>query len=117
MSAKIHKMHLLEDPFEMIKSGEKKIEIRLNDEKRQKLRLGDYIIFSKLPENEEKLKVKITALLHYSSFKEFYQDIPFDLFGRRGKSLDYMLEGTYTIYDKEREKKYGALGIKIKLVE
>lgn len=109
----VHKMHLNKEPFEMIKSGEKKIEIRLNDEKRQKVKIGDTIIFSKLPDCNEKLEVKVTGLLHYATFREFYKDIPFGLFGREGKTLDWMLKGTYKIYDKEREEKYGALGIKI----
>ena len=33
-------------PFEMIKSGEKTIEIRLFDEKRQQIKAGDKIVFT-----------------------------------------------------------------------
>jgi len=56
------------------------------------------------------------GLLHYATFKEFYSDVPFKLFGREDKTLDWMLKGTYEIYDREREEKYGALGIKIKKI-
>lgn len=41
----IHEMKLLEDPFEQIKSGAKTVEIRLFDEKRKVLRVGDIIEF------------------------------------------------------------------------
>ncbi len=56
-----HRMHLYKEPFEMIKSGKKKIEIRLNDEKRQKLKIGDTIVFSKLPDCKDKIEVKVTG--------------------------------------------------------
>ena len=41
----LHKMKLNESPFERIKNGTKTIEFRLYDEKRQKINIGDTIIF------------------------------------------------------------------------
>ena len=38
-------IHLDEDIFEVVKNGTKKIELRVNDEKRRKLKEGDIIIF------------------------------------------------------------------------
>ena len=40
----IHKMNLAAEPFEQIASGRKTIEMRLLDEKRQKLMIGDLIV-------------------------------------------------------------------------
>ena len=45
----LHKMKLNESPFERIKNGTKTIEFRLYDEKRQQVKVGDQIEFSKLP--------------------------------------------------------------------
>ena len=42
----VHKMKLNSTPFEMIKNGEKTIELRLFDEKRQQLKAGDKIVFT-----------------------------------------------------------------------
>ncbi|HHX58892.1 MAG TPA: RNA-binding protein, partial [Candidatus Moranbacteria bacterium] len=42
---KIHKMKLATTPFEKIASGNKVIESRLYDEKRQQINLGDQIEF------------------------------------------------------------------------
>ena len=42
---KIHQMKLNNKPFNMIKNGRKNIELRLYDEKRRKLNIGDEIIF------------------------------------------------------------------------
>jgi len=55
-----HQMKLNESPFEKIRSGEKIIEIRLYDDKRKNINIGDIIIFSKLPDLKEILSVKVT---------------------------------------------------------
>jgi len=99
-------MRLFEQPFNLIKQGKKVIEIRLNDEKRQKVNIGDVIIFSKLPECKESIKVKVEGLLHYKSFEKLYRDIPFTLFGREDKTMEYMLKGTFEIYTKKAEEKF-----------
>ena len=39
----LHKMKLKLSPFEKIKDGSKTIELRLYDEKRQKVKIGDFI--------------------------------------------------------------------------
>ena len=52
-------MKLMESPFERIRNGSKVVEIRINDEKRQKVKIGDKILFSKLPDLKEKLEVEV----------------------------------------------------------
>lgn len=42
----IHQMKLVDAPFELIRSGQKTIELRLNDEKRQIIKIGDFIVFT-----------------------------------------------------------------------
>ena len=58
----LYKMKLNESPFERIKNGTKTIEFRLYDEKRQQVKVGDQIEFSKLPNLQEKLKVDVIGL-------------------------------------------------------
>ena len=43
--AVVHRMSLNEEPFEKISRGEKTIEVRCNDEKRQRLKVTDIILF------------------------------------------------------------------------
>ena len=40
-----HNMRLNHDPFVLIEKGSKTIELRLNDEKRSKIKVGDTIVF------------------------------------------------------------------------
>jgi ASC-1-like (ASCH) protein len=42
----LHQMKLQPNPFEQIKNGSKTLELRLNDEKRQLIKVGDEIEFS-----------------------------------------------------------------------
>ena len=112
-----HYMSLYERPFNDILNGNKTLEIRLNDEKRRKVSVGDYIIFSKLPSVDETLKVEVIGLYPYSSFRELYEAFPFAEFGCEGRTMEDLLEGTYKLWVKEREKKYGALGLRIKLIK
>ena len=41
-----HNMKLNPDPFTAIETGKKNIELRLNDEKRQQIKIGDTITFT-----------------------------------------------------------------------
>lgn len=106
----IHKMKLNESPFERIKNGTKTIEFRLFDEKRQQIKVGDKIEFSKLPNLQEKLLVDVIELYRDDSFEALFRKIYFneEEIIRKTKSM-------YNIYSPEKEQQYGVLGIKIKI--
>ena len=69
-----HEMKLQSKYYNYMLHGTKRIEIRLFDEKRQKIKLGDTIIFLKDPELVESFKVKVIGLLRYNSFQEMFKD-------------------------------------------
>mgnify|MGYP004553207513 FL=1 len=54
-----HIMKLFESDFDNLKSGKKKREYRLNDDKRKQVRIGDTIRFLKLPNLEEEFVVDV----------------------------------------------------------
>lgn len=110
----VHKMGLYGEYFKAIKEGKKTVEVRLNDENRRKIKIGDTIEFVRVPEQNETLKVQVTDLRKYDTFKEMYENIPFQDFDCEGWSMKTMLEGTYEIYTPEQEKQWGTLAITIK---
>lgn len=110
-----HVMGLYGEYFEPIKEGKKKVEVRLNDEKRREIKIGDTIEFRKLPEQNETLKVNVTELRKYPAFQAMYEDIPFSDFDCGGWTMEEMIKGTFEIYTPEQEKVWGALAIGIKL--
>ena len=108
----IHNMKLVDFAFNAIKNKEKDIELRLNDEKRSLINVGDTIIFTNINTKEE-LSVKVTNLYKYKTFKELFDNIDNS---RLGLNKDDTYEIMYNFYTREDEGKYGALGIEIELI-
>ena len=106
----LHKMKLNESPFERIKNGRKTIEFRLFDEKRQKIKVGDKIEFSKLPDLQEKLLVDVVELYRENTFENLFRKLNYD-----EEDIIRNTKGMYEIYSSEKEQQYGVLGIKIKI--
>lgn len=111
-----HKMSLFPEPFEMIRNGKKTIELRLNDKKRQKIKTGDFIVFTNT-ETGEKIISEVTDLYRFSSFKELYQVLPLLKCGYNESNIvDANPEDMDLYYSRERQKKYGVLGIEIRMI-
>ena len=109
-----HIMGLQPEPFEKIQGGRKTIELRLFDEKRRTIQIGDIIEFQKQPEEQEIIRTEVVALLRYKTFSELFNDFPIEDFGGTDKAS--LLEGVHKFYTPEREQKETVLGIKIKLL-
>lgn len=107
----LHTMNLYKEPFNAIKSGNKTVEVRLNDEKRRKISKGDHITFKKLSDGDGTLTVEVQELKVYDTFRQMYEDIPADKLGAKGSSIDEMVSNTYDIYTSEQEQKWGTLAI------
>ena len=69
---KLRKMNLRPKYYDFIKDGTKRIELRLYDEKRQKIKLVDEIEFSE--SEAEKFNAKVVGLMCYQSFEDLFQD-------------------------------------------
>ena len=114
--ATIHNMKLFSSPFEMIKSGEKTIELRLFDEKRQQIRAGDTIIFT-CTATGETITATVKKLHRFASFEELYQKLPLLQCGYTEADIatahpDDML----AYYSAEEQEKYGVVGIELTLL-
>lgn len=111
-----HKMNLYSEPFEMIRSGHKTIELRLNDEKRQKIKVGDMIEFTQT-KTGEKLTAEVIALHRFVSFAELYRELPLLKCGYTEVNIAYAKsEDMDLYYTSEQQEKYGVLGIEIKAI-
>jgi uncharacterized protein (DUF1810 family)/ASC-1-like (ASCH) protein len=110
----LHQMKLNAEPFEKMKNGSKTIELRLNDEKRQNVQIGDFIEFSLMDHPREKLQTRVTALHHFASFQALYASLPKEKLGYPAdETPDPHHMDAY--YAKEEQERYGALGIEIRL--
>lgn len=114
LELRVHYMNLHNDPFMKISNKTKTIEMRLNDEKRQQLKVDDYIIFTNTLTNES-IKCKIVALHKYPTFKELYEKFDSISIGyNEGDEVDYHDMEQY--YQKDKILKYGVLGIELELL-
>ncbi len=109
-----YKMHLTEKPFFMIKSGKKDIEMRLYDEKRQKIQKGDIIEFSNV-ETGQTINTEVVDIHKFNDFTELYSDFDKVRLGyyddEEAKPADMS-----QFYSDEEIKKYGVVGIEIRII-
>lgn len=109
-----HEMKLHNQPFEKIKNGTKTIELRLNDEKRQLLKIKDIIEFTNRT-TQEKLLVEIDSLYKYPSFEELYKHFDKISMGYN-ENEEANPKDMEKYYSKEEQDKYGVLGIQIRKI-
>ncbi len=114
----IHEMKLNTSPFEKVSLGEKTVELRLYDEKRRKIDIGDKIIFSNIEDPMRKIAVVVKSIHRYASFEELYEDIPLEKCGINGvrSSQDGAAEMS-KYYSDDEVRRYGVVGIEIKLTD
>lgn len=109
-----HRMQLDSRYFEKIARGRKTVEMRLCDEKRQKIKVGDEVLFTDRAAPERCLAVSVTALHRFRDFAELYRALP-------PASLGYGEADTpdpadmEAYYAKEEQEKYGVVGIEFVL--
>ena len=114
----IHYMKLKEVPFKKIKLGKKTVELRLYDDKRRKISIGDKIIFSNIVDEDDKLVVIVKALYIYETFRDLFEEISSGECGNpKDMSIESAVDHMREYYSLEDEQKYGVIGIKIVLIE
>jgi len=106
-------MKLHSSPFEMIKNGEKTIELRLLDEKRQQIKTGDKIVFTNNT-TEETLNTTVVKLHRFDSFEELYKSLPLLKCGyTTGNVYNAKPSDMEQYYSVEEQNKYGVVGIEL----
>ena len=111
-----HFMNLDSEPFRMMKNGQKTIELRLNDDKRKNLQIGDKIVFENRCSGET-LCVEVKALHLFSSFEELYQNLSLLKCGYSDENvLSASHEDMKQYYSTEDEEKFGVVGIEFVLI-
>lgn len=109
----MHTMNLHPAPFAMIKSGEKTIELRLYDEKRQKIKAGDTIRFTST-ETGETLERRVAKLHVFDSFDRLYQSLPLLQCGYTQADVHTAKPSDMEqYYSPQEQAKYGVVGIEL----
>lgn len=116
-------MHLSDDMFEKMQEGTKTVEIRLFDEKRKKVDIGDYIEFRKQSNEEERIKMRVADLDIWETFEEAFGRSYYEN-GKRVEALRFsasslgfseaadvkeLVAGMRKYYSKEQEREHGVI--------
>lgn len=114
---KEHVMNLTPAPMQEIRTGNKTIGLRLNDEKRKQISVGDTIKFINTEDSNDTLRVKVVDLFLFSSFAELYDNLPLLNCGYNEDNINTASpEDMEMYYSREKQNKYGVVGIEISLL-
>lgn len=108
-----HYMNLYPEPFILIKNKAKTVEMRLYDEKRKLLNVGDLIVFVNT-ETKEELITEITNLRRFNSFDELYAKYKKTEIGYKEDEIANPKDMNQ-YYSEEAINKYGVLAIEMQL--
>jgi len=105
---------ITEQVYEWISNKMKNIEIRLYNEKSNKIKINDTINFIVIDNEEKKIKVNVVGLLIYKDIESLLKDIDIKKIAPVNKEeLEQML---YNIFGEEKVKKHNIIGIKFELI-
>ena len=113
----LHEMTLFRKPYASISSGQKTIELRLYDEKRQSIQIGDQIRFTNSEDASKSTLCEVVQLHVFKSFAELYENLPLLKCGYTPEDVDNAHpDDMLTYYSKEKQAKYGVVGIELKRI-
>ncbi|MGN1358465.1 MAG: ASCH domain-containing protein [Bacilli bacterium] len=112
----IHKMKLQSKYFDFMLRGTKRIEIRLNDEKRQLIKIGDIIEFERFSELNDSFKTRVVELIKYNNFDELVKDFDISILADKSMTKSELINELIQFYPEEKQQKYGVLAIRIELI-
>ena len=110
-----YQMRLHNEPFQLIKDGTKTIEMRLYDEKRRKLKIGDIIEFQNRADGDTVL-AHIIQLHIFPNFATLYKNFDQVKLGY-SNDQDANPDDMNQFYASDEQEKYGVVAIEIALVK
>lgn len=110
-----HQLKLATEPFNAIISGDKTIESRLYDTKRQKIQIGDQIIFTNIDNSKQTVTAEVVGLLRYATFRDLFSHNNPRKFG--GDNVEWLENQISEFYSIEDQKIYGVIGIEFRVCQ
>ena len=108
-----HQLKLATEPFNAIISGNKTIESRLYDAKRQKIQIGDRIIFTNRDNSEQTVTAEVVGLLRYATFRNLFSHNNPRKFG--GDNVEWLENQISEFYSLSDQLENGVIGIEFEI--
>ena len=100
----------------MVIHCKKNIEVRVNDEKRRKIKIKDQITFLKRPNESESIDAVIEDLKYYDNFEKLVENYNMEELYLQNYSKQDFLKLLKRFYTDEEINKYGVVAIKFKIL-
>jgi ASC-1-like (ASCH) protein len=107
-------IHLDSDIFDVVLNGTKTVEVRVNDEKRRKLKVGDKLIFLRRPDEIDKIEAIVEELITYDNFEEMVKNYKIEELYLKDYTKEEFLNLIKRFYSDEEINKYGVVAIRFK---
>ena len=78
--------------------------------------MGDKIKFLKEPDLNESFEAQVIGLLRYNSFEDMFKDYDISILSDKSMTKEELISVLEQFYTKEKQEKYGVLGIRIELI-
>jgi len=107
-------MNLRDDMFDLVRSGIKNVEMRVLDEKRAEISVGDEIEFTSDADENKKITVTVTGLHAYRTFYELATDftpLTLGFYDKTPRAISEIMDDIY----REKLKFYRPLAIRISI--
>ena len=108
-----HQLKLATEPFSAIISGNKTIESRLYDAKRQKIQIGDRIIFTNRDNSEQTVTAEVVGLLRYATFRDLFSHNNPRKFG--DDNVEWLENQISEFYSLSDQLENGVIGIEFEI--
>ena len=108
-----HQLKLATEPFNAIISGNKTIESRLYDTKRQKIQIGDQIIFTNIDNSKQTVTAEVVGLLRYATFRDLFSHNNPRKFG--GDNVEWLENQISEFYSLSDQLENGVIGIEFEI--
>ena len=105
------KVHLHKEVFDIVSEGVKDVEVRLNDEKRKQLKVGDKLIFISRGNYIDQTAAIVKKLVFFKNFIEVAKAYEMKRIYLEDTTIDEYLELMNKFYSKEEQDEYGVVAI------
>lgn len=111
-----HEMSLHPKPFAAIADGSKRYELRLHDEKRRLISVGDELLFT-CTDGSASVLTSVTGLHPFASFADLYKALPLTECGYTPENVSRAdPRDMEAYYPPEKQEQYGVLAIELERV-
>ncbi|WP_297508965.1 ASCH domain-containing protein [Thermococcus sp.] len=107
---KVYRLYVRDEYLDFIRSGEKRIEVRVAYPQLRKIKPGDKIIFN------DALPAVVTGVKFYETFRQVLREEPIKKIFPDEPSFERAVKRFHNLYPRWKENRYGVVAIRFKLV-